>query len=116
MSVEQVPALVAAGEVDVASPAMLPIHRHRYRLGSITSSRDALNVIDSLIQDGTSSGVGYSALDANRDGDVSARDALYVINRIEVNQAIAQIVNDDSDDRESIVDQLLLDDNIGKLF
>ena len=83
--------------------------------GSVTS-QDALNVIDSLIQDGTSSGVGYSALDANRDGDVSARDALYVINRIEVNQAIAQIVNDDSDDRESIVDQLLLDDNIGKLF
>ena len=72
------------------------------------SQSDAVQIIDSLREEGTATGVGYSTLDANRDGDVSARDALFVINRIELDNAIDLIADDsDEEDAAAAVDELL---------
>ena len=84
------------------------------------SEADALRILDALQSEDWAEDIEDFTLDANRDGYVSARDALFVINRIETARAI--VPNDESpsttDDGERItkVDLLLRDlDQIGDL-
>ena len=76
----------------------------------VVSSRNAASILDDLQRNGVSEGIGYNSLDANRDGNVTARDALYVINRIELDEAITQISQADDDDEDyEAVDAVLRD-------
>ena len=80
------------------------------------SIEDAENVIAELQSD--SPAVDREGLDHNGDGSVDAADALYVINRVEIEASISQIVDGDNEDetREAI-DQLLAQLNsLGTLF